>query len=185
MDRRPIIGVAGSKTFNPTEFKMPKGAEEESESLGEAIAAEKFWLLCGGLTGVMEAVARGAKRKEGLTIGIIPCALHNLPLDDEDEWPSRYIDIPVFTGLGGGIKGRNQIIANSCDALIAMPGGRGTRSEIDYAVNKVPVIMHGYWRELIEGVNPPAGDFFVDPEDAVKKAMRAISQGKVMSTIRR
>src|SRR5882724_174984 len=186
MDRRPIIGVAGSKTFKPTKFVMPVGAEAESELLGEAIAAEKFWLLCGGLTGVMEAVARGAKRKEGLTIGIIPSALHNLPLDNEDEWPSPYIDIPIFTGLGGGIEGRNQVIANSCDALIAKPGGAGTRSEIDYAVTKgVPVIMHGYWSKPIKGVNPPAGEFFVNPEDAVEKAKKVISQRKVLSTIRR
>jgi uncharacterized protein (TIGR00725 family) len=41
-------------------------------SLGRLLAEEHYAIVCGGLSGVMEAVCKGAKEVGGLTIGIIP-----------------------------------------------------------------------------------------------------------------
>lgn len=187
----PIIGVVGTKEFN--EF-LPY--ENIAEKIGEEIARKNYWLLCGGTTGVMEAAPRGAKKLGGLTIGILPRKIADI--NDENkgkEWPSSHIDIAIFTGLGGDVRkrnieggytpGRNVVIVNSCDAIIALPGSNqadsGTRSEIDFAVqSKVPVILHRYW-EKVSNPDPilESGllvQYYDTAEEAVEKAIVAIEQ---------
>jgi len=80
-------------------------------------------LVCGGLSGVMEASARGAKLAGGLTIGILP----SRNTRDANE----YIDIPIATGMDIS---RNFIIACTCDAFIAIDGAYGTLTEMAYAL---------------------------------------------------
>ena len=60
--------------------------------VGREIAKRGAILICGGLTGVMEAACRGAKKEGGLTIGILPSA-------DESN-ANRYVDIKLPTGFG-------------------------------------------------------------------------------------
>src|SRR5688572_20483088 len=148
--RRPIIGVVGTKEFK-NKFLSYEGLAEE---IGRKIAEKNYWLLCGGTTGVMEAAPRGAKRAGGLTIGILPKAIADI--NDKNKstaWPSSHISIAIFTGLGGGVKGRNQVIVNSCDAIIALPGSydeinKGTVSEINLAISsQVPVVLHPFWKD--------------------------------------
>ncbi len=87
--------------------------------VGKVVAEKGAVLICGGLGGVMEAAARGAKEKGGLTIGILP--------GYDGESANRFIDVEVRTGLGHG---RNILVAASGDILIALPGSHGTRSEV-------------------------------------------------------
>ncbi len=50
-------------------------SEEEYETarrVGCLIATDHETLVCGGLSGVMEAACKGAREKGGLTIGIVP-----------------------------------------------------------------------------------------------------------------
>jgi len=91
--------------------------------VGRRLAEKGAVLVCGGLTGVMEAAARGARQAGGLTIGILPGA-------DPSE-ANAFIDIPLATGLGFT---RNSLVAMNADALIAVDGEYGTLSEIAYAV---------------------------------------------------
>jgi hypothetical protein len=121
-----------------------------AEEVGRLIAAEEGILLCGGLGGVMEAAAKGAKSAGGITVGILP--------QGDSASANRYITVPVATGFG---EGRNVVIARTADALIAIGGEYGTLSEIAFGLKMgKPVIGIGTWD--IPGVIAARG-----PEDAV------------------
>jgi len=66
MPRKKQITVVGSGG------RVPPEVCEIAERVGELVAERGVVLICGGKGGVMEAVCRGAKRKGGLTIGILP-----------------------------------------------------------------------------------------------------------------
>jgi hypothetical protein len=91
--------------------------------VGREIARSGSVLVCGGLGGVMEAAARGAREEGGLTLGILPSGCRS----DANPW----IDIAVATNLGHA---RNAIIAQTADVLIAIDGRYGTLSEIGHAL---------------------------------------------------
>jgi predicted Rossmann-fold nucleotide-binding protein len=69
----------------------------------------------------------------------------------------------------GGAMGhaRNVIIVQTAQAVIALPGGAGTLSEIALAMKVgTPVVALGNW-DFIEGIERAK-----TPEEAVKKALR-------------
>jgi uncharacterized protein (TIGR00725 family) len=117
-----------------------------AEEVGRLVAGLGAVLVCGGLGGTMEAVARGAKEAGGTTIGILP--------GHDRSQGNPYLDFVVTTGLGHA---RNLAVVSSGDAVIAVGGGFGTLSEIGLA-RKVgrPVIIVEGWRlsrdEGAEGV---------------------------------
>lgn len=106
-----------------------------AEEVGKGIAQAGATLVCGGLTGVMEAACRGAKSAGGKTIGI-------LPGDDKDE-ANPYVDIPIATGLGYM---RNNLVVKNADIVIAIDGKEGTLSEIAFALQmKKPILGINTW----------------------------------------
>lgn len=122
------------------------GAKPDTKSrqfayrVGELIAEKGTILVCGGLIGVMEAAARGAKQAGGLTVGILP---GNSPKD-----ANPYIDIAIATGLGYT---RNSLVAMNSDVLIAIDGQYGTLTEIAYGcIYGKKIIGIGTWE--IDGV---------------------------------
>ncbi len=148
------IGVIGASRCSR---KIAKAAYE----VGKEIAKRKAILICGGLGGVMEEAARGAKENKGLTIGILP------GFSSSDANP--YIDIPVVTGMDHG---RNIIVVRSCDAIIAIGGREGTLSEIAFALKlKIPLIGIESWK--IEGVIRAK-----DAKDAVRRAFQTLKEEK-------
>lgn len=114
---KPIIAVIGSSSGTPEEAAL---AEEVGRRLGAAGAI----VVCGGLTGIMEAVARGVRASGGvgLTIGILP--------GDDPRAANAFIDIPLATGMG---EMRNALIVRCAGAAIAIGGGWGTLTEIAHA----------------------------------------------------
>ena len=44
----------------------------KAEELGELLAERGCVVVCGGRSGVMESVARGVKKRGGVSIGILP-----------------------------------------------------------------------------------------------------------------
>jgi uncharacterized protein (TIGR00725 family) len=106
-----------------------------AEAVGRAIAERGAMLVCGGLGGVMEAAAKGAKSAGGTTIGILPQPYRH------DANP--YIDVPIATGFG---EGRNVFIIRTADVVIAVGGEYGTLSEIALALKSgKAVIGLGTW----------------------------------------
>jgi len=128
-----IIGVIGSGRADASLTGI-------AEEVGRLIATREALLVCGGLGGVMEGAARGAKAAGGTTIGILPQATK--------EMANQYIDVPVATGFG---EGRNVIIIRTSDALIAIGGEFGTLSELAFALKMgKPVIGINTWE--IQGI---------------------------------
>lgn len=126
--RKLLIGVIGGHSCDKKTAKLV-------QELGREIAKLGAILVCGGLGGIMEAVAKGAKENGGVTVGILPSE------DKNDANP--FIDIPIATGLGYT---RNTIVTTASDIIIALPGKYGTLSEIGFALNaKKAVIGLGSW----------------------------------------
>jgi len=151
---RKIIGVIGQGQNCTGEI------EQMAEDVGYHVAQHGGILIGGGLLGVMEAASRGAKRGQGLTIGILPGFLK--------EEANPYIDIPIVTGISVA---RNVIIARTADALIAVGGFYGTLSEIAYglAFNK-PVIGLKTW-EIDENIHQAR-----TAQEAVELAFKLIGE---------
>lgn len=127
------ISVIGRNEFNDK-------VEPIARRIGNIVAKVGAVLVCGGLGGVMEAAARGAKEAGGTTIGLLP------GIDKSDANP--YIDIALPTSIGFA---RNAMVACSADIIVALPGSYGTSSEISYGlVYKRPVIDLGGWN--VEGM---------------------------------
>jgi len=113
-----------------------KSGERLAHKVGKIIAEVGGVLVCGGLSGVMEHAAKGAKSTGGLTIGLLP--------GKEKADANPYIDIALPTTFGFA---RNAAVACSADVVVALPGSHGTLSEICYAmVYKRPVIDLGGWK---------------------------------------
>lgn len=122
------IGVIGASRCSEQVAKI-------SEQVGQEIARRGAILVCGGLAGVMEAAAKGAKSQGGTTIGILP--------GDDPKQANPYIDIPIVTGIGFA---RNIIVVKTSDVVIAVDGSYGTLSEIAYCLNLgVPLVGLSTW----------------------------------------
>ena len=133
--KKIVISVIGGHNID-------KKVEQLAHKIGEIIAKVGAILVCGGLDGAMEAVARGVKSAGGMTIGILPGK------DKTDA--NDYIDIALPTSIGYA---RNVIVACSADIIVALPGSHGTSSEISYGlVFKKPIIDLGHWGR--EGMIP-------------------------------
>jgi uncharacterized protein (TIGR00725 family) len=124
-----------------------------AEEVGRLLAREGATLVCGGLGGVMEAAARGAKEAGGITIGILP--------GHDRSAANPYLDYVLTTGIGHA---RNLAVVSSGDAVIAIGGGYGTLSEIGLAA-KIgrPVVILGGW--LVENPGRAAGIHYASTAD--------------------
>lgn len=110
-----IISVIGASDID-------KKTEDITYEIGRLLAQNNFIVACGGLSGVMEAVCRGAKEENGLTIGIIPYV--------EKSAANKYVDIVIPCPFS---QARNIVVVLCGDACLAISGKAGTLSEICFA----------------------------------------------------
>ncbi len=131
---KPIIAVIGGGTCTSEETAV-------AMETGRLLAQHGAVLVCGGLGGVMEAAAKGAKANGGTTVGILPGA--------DPRAANAHIDVPLATGLG---EMRNFLIVRTAHALIAIGGGVGTLSEIALAqrIGKPVVGLHDSFRNALD-----------------------------------
>ncbi|MCS7307866.1 MAG: TIGR00725 family protein [Aquificaceae bacterium] len=108
--------------------------------LGKEIAKRGWIVVCGGRSGVMEAVCKGAVEEGGLTVGILPSYT--------GEEANPFVRIKIRTGMGWN---RNPLVVATGDAVVAIGGGWGTLSEIAYSfILGKPII--GYKTHNVEGL---------------------------------
>jgi len=126
--RKRIVGVIGW-------HRSTSEVEQKAQKMGKELAKVVDVLVCGGLSGTMEAVCQGFKAGGGLTIGILP------GYDKSEANP--FVDLVLPTGLG---LARNVLVVKSSDVVIAFPGEAGTLSEIAYCLQfNIPVISFHSW----------------------------------------
>jgi len=124
---KKVISICGSDFDDD---HLSKYALEVAEQVGRLIARKGGVLVCGGLGGVMRAACKGAKKENGITIGILP---------NTKEEANEYIDIAIPTNIGNV---RNFIVANTGDTVIAIGGRWGTLNEISFRmISEKPLVL--------------------------------------------
>lgn len=131
--------------IGPARCEPGSEASTLAEEVGRRLAEAGITVVCGGLTGAMEAACRGAAEAGGVAIGIVP--------GHEVSEANPYCTHVVATGIGHA---RNLAVVSSGEAVIAIGGEWGTLSEIGFAraIGR-PVIALRSWtlsgREQMEG----------------------------------
>jgi uncharacterized protein (TIGR00725 family) len=156
MAQRTQISVIGAS----------EGDEEilgDAEAVGRGIAEASAVLVCGGLSGVMEAASKGAAEAGGIVIGVLPS------LSPADANP--YVTHAVSTGTGHA---RNLAVVASGEAVIAVGGEWGTLSEIAFArkLGRPVVAMRSWMLRNRAGTDPGIVEAEA-PEEAVRLALEA------------
>ena len=124
----PYVAVVGPGTAAGETY-------ERAREVGRLVAGRGGTVVCGGLGGVMEAAARGAREGGGTAIGILP--------DEDRNRANGYLSFSVVTGIG---QARNLAVVCSGDVVIAVGGGYGTLSELGLAMKvRRPVVSLGGW----------------------------------------
>ena len=122
------ISVIGASKCSKDIYKL-------AYEVGREVAKKKAILICGGLGGVMDASAEGAKEAGGITVGILP--------GDTRTGASKYLDISLPTGMS---EARNVLVVKAANVVIAIGGEYGTLSEIAHALKMgTPVIGLKTW----------------------------------------
>ncbi len=131
MARRASIAVIGAGDASRELRKL-------AFDVGREVAARGAVLVCGGLGGVMEAAAEGARGSGGHTIGILPS------YDAESANP--HVEFAVATGMG---EARNAIVVASAQVVVALAGEGGTLAEIGLALKlRRPVVALNAWQSI-------------------------------------
>jgi|TARA_Y100000310_G_scaffold295347_1_gene326595 hypothetical protein len=144
--------------------KVSPEVEQMAEEIGRGIARSGAVLISGGRKGVMEASCRGAKKENGLVVGILP---------KTNDQANQFVDICIVTGMGDA---RNVLNVNSADAVISVCGGAGTLSEIALALKAgkrvVAMRLSGGVSSMMAGKTID-GKIIISAE-SVKEALRIV-----------
>ena len=147
------IGVLGPNEITPAQ-------EILGQEIGRLIAESGAVLLCGGLGGMMQAAAEGAKAAGGLTVGLLP--------GTERSDANPFIDVALPTGMGAF---RNALLVRACDVVIAVHGAYGTLSEIAFALRLgIPVVGLDTWSVSRGGHTDPGIHTAETAQEAVELA---------------
>lgn len=170
------IGVMGSTA----DLKYPKDLEEVAEKIGHLIAKKGHILVYGAekdYDSLSTHAARGAKKANGLTIGITYGK-------GKAIFGEECTDVIIATGSERG-GGREFILVNSCDVIICLSGGSGTLSEIAMAYQlNIPVIVieeTGGWSDKLTNIYLDSRKRLKihgvkTPEEAVELAIRLVQR---------
>jgi len=142
--KKLMIGVMGSAS----DLNYTKTIERIAEEVGEEIAKSGNITIYGAekdYDSLSTAAARGAKRYNGLTVGVTYGKGKNI-------FDKLNTDICIVTGMERG-GGREFVLVNSCDAIICISGGSGTLTEIAIAYqSNIPIFVienTGGWSEKL------------------------------------
>ena len=181
-NKKICLGVIGSGTEKHSHL---------SEPLGRWLAEQDCDLINGGGGGVMEAVSKAfteTPNRKGSVFGVIPSSeACNSPEARStyaplQGYPNAWIDIPIYTHLplsgasGKDTASRNHIIILSADMIVVFPGGPGTRSEIQLALEYgKPLLILNPDHEWDEFKNTQTS-MVENPQEAIQWLAKNISQ---------
>jgi len=181
MTRPLLITVIGKSAKDPNDPPSPE-ALKAAELVGANIAGAGAILITGGLSGVMEAASRGAKRANGLVIGMLP--------GFRKEDANKYVDVAITTGMGWM---RNTLTVRAADAVIMISGGIGTLNELTVAYQDKPTVVlegSGGWSDRIRDIaykgkhldesGSATLHFASTPEEAVDLALKLAADPSVI-----
>jgi len=139
-----VIGYAGKEEYKGSTGGASTKLLKLAEEVGQRLARAGATVVTGGKSGIMLAAAKGARAKNGTTVGVV-------------KGPSRftsnsYTDIEIISGMmADGLD--ELLLVLMCDALIVLGGGAGTMQELAlaYRNNKPIVVIQGTggWAERI------------------------------------
>lgn len=153
-----VIGSSGVEL----DSELGRAAEE----VGRLLAEAGVTLVCGGLTGVMEAACRGASGAGGEAIGIVP----GYEIGEANEFCTHV----VATGIGHA---RNLAVVSSGGAVIAIGGEWGTLSEIGFAraIGRHVIVLRSWTLSGQESmVDAPGVTLTESASEAVDLALAAL-----------
>jgi uncharacterized protein (TIGR00725 family) len=147
----PQVAVVGPAEAEERERQLARG-------VGRLLAQGGAVVVTGGLGGVMEAACEGVSLAGGTAVGLLP--------GPDRAAANRYVTIPLATGLG---EGRNLLVVQTADVVVAIGRSPGTLSEIALAARqgKPVVLLASYPGDLVPGC-ATAGT----PKEAVDLAFR-------------
>jgi uncharacterized protein (TIGR00725 family) len=151
----PVVAVFGSSVPET----MPPAT-----SLGRAVAEQRCVLLTGGGRkpagqSVKEQAMEGCRAAgkgdaPGFRVGVLGTEPHRVGFEVSGT------EAILGPGLGDG---RNYLNAAMCDVAVALPGGRGTHSEVAFALALGrPVVLLGDWRTPFPNEMPDSRRALVD-----------------------
>jgi uncharacterized protein (TIGR00725 family) len=139
--------------------------EAHAAELGQGLADRGHVVLCGGLGGVMRAVAAGARERGGVVVGLLPGH------DRADG--NAHLTVALPTGMG---EMRNALLVRSSDVVVSVGGSWGTLSEVALALRTgVPVVALDGWQVLTSDGSEPDGAAVVRVS-SVAEALAAIDE---------
>ena len=124
---------------------------EAAREMGEGIARQRWTLVWGGSkTGLMGAVARGAKEAGGRVVGVLPEFIR--------EWEVAYEEADELMTVTT-MHERKMLLQARSDAFVILPGGLGTLDELGDTLElralsllKKPIVIvnqDGYYDALL------------------------------------
>lgn len=122
--------------FGGSQPKPGGKAYRDAVHLGRLLGAGGHTVLTGGYTGTMEAVSRGAAESGGHVIGVTCQEIENYRPSGPNRWVMEEKRTTTLTERIG-------IMIQTCDAVLALPGGPGTLTEISLL-----------WNQMIIGAAP-------------------------------
>lgn len=159
-DRMAVCVYCGA-----SDAPAPKYAELAT-ALGAGLAQRGWTLVWGGArTGLMGAVARGAREAGGRTVGVIPEFIARWEVSDPRA--DELTTVPTMAE-------RKQQLQSRADAFVVLPGGIGTLDEIadtldlrNLSQHRKPIIVlnqDGYYDALLAWVDRTVAEGFAKPE---------------------
>ena len=137
---------------------------DTAREAGRLLAGRGWFVLTGGLGGVMAAVADGVSSAGGTAIALLPTSTRS------DASPGHDIVLP--TGLG---EMRNPLLVRAADAVLSIGGSWGTLSEVALAARtRVPVVSIGTDLPAFAG---PEVTVAADVEEAVAALAEILGDG--------
>jgi hypothetical protein len=149
---KPIVAVFGAHTPEPGSHEYGSATE-----LGALLARAGFTVSNGGYGGIMAAVSEGACREGGKVIGVTSGRIELYRSASLNPWVTEEIQYD-------SLQERIFHLVRENEAMIVLPGGIGTLTELAFAwnlmqVSELPyrplVLMGEMWRETLAAFVKP------------------------------